>query len=85
MGFVILSIDDGFLYVALLGDDVIGIVVDAPSVKNAEVVVGLTLWLIVRRIGGACVVDDNVEAGALAAKTLKREVGGRASDCDNSC
>jgi len=88
VGFVILSRDEGVLYVVLV-DDVVGIIVlagaGASCVKNAEVDVGLTLWLIVRRIGGACIGEDNVEAGALVVKTLAREVGGRAPDCDDSC
>lgn len=76
-------VDNGFSYVvfvAVLFDVIVGIValivVDESSVKNAEVLVGLTLWLIVRRISGDCVPD-----AVLVVRRLKREAWERASDC----
>lgn len=79
----VVLVDNGFSYVvfvAVLFDVIVGIValivVDESSVKNAEVLVGLTLWLIVRRISGDCVPD-----AVLVVRRLKREAWERASDC----
>lgn len=54
---------------------------DGPSVKNADVDVGLTLWLMVRRIDGACIcsdageIDTDTELGLCVVKRLNKDAG----------